>query len=233
VSAETTPGASPPPSPLSVATSTSSTSERADVPPLSVIPTSSGTSPVADIESLALASLDRGDHRGALVLLMKAYGDVVLAHSLRVVRDRSLAEDIRQQVFLEAYRDLPRFQRRSTLRCWILGIASHRCLDAIKARRRRDARIESGEEEAVVETPDGSPDPADHVDQERTNRVLEGCLDSLSGEVRMTVLMKFQLGLSYEEMAPMVGQRAGTLQARVARALPVLRKCLESKGVTL
>jgi RNA polymerase sigma-70 factor (ECF subfamily) len=188
-------------------------------------------SPYAVIEAEALAHLDRGDSRGALIVLMRAYGDAVLGHCVRSVRDRALAEDIRQQVFLEAFRDLPRFQRRSTLRCWILGIASHRCLDAIKARRRRDARIDSGEEEAVVEAVAESPDPAHHVDRERTSRVLEDCLEGLSDEVRMTVLMKYQLGLSYEEMSPMVNQRPGTLQARVARALPVLRRCLENKGV--
>jgi RNA polymerase sigma-70 factor (ECF subfamily) len=192
-----------------------------------------GGAGVGDAELAALACLDRNDPRGALIELMRLYGDAVLSHCLRVLRDRSLAEDIRQQVFLEAFRDLPRFQRRSTLRCWVLGIASHRCLDAIKARRRRDARIDSGEEEAVVAAPDGSPDPANHVDQARANRALDDCLATLSAEVRMTVLMKFQLDLSYEELAPMVGQRAGTLQARVARALPVLRRCLEGKGVDL
>jgi RNA polymerase sigma-70 factor (ECF subfamily) len=164
---------------------------------------------------------------------MKSYGDAVLGHCLRVVRDRALAEDIRQQVFLEAFRDLPRFERRSTLRSWLLGIAVHRCLDALKARKRRDARIDSGEEEAVVAAPDRSPDPSHHVDREQMTRALENCLDGLSEEVRMTVLMKFQLGLSYEEMSPMVNQRPGTLQARVARALPVLRRCLEARGVEL
>jgi RNA polymerase sigma factor (sigma-70 family) len=188
-------------------------------------------SPYAAIEAEALAHLDRGDPRGALIVLMRAYGDAVLGHCIRALRDRALAEDIRQQTFLEAFRDLPRFQRRSTLRCWLLGIASHRCLDAIKARRRRDARIDSGEEEAVVAAADESPDPSHHVDTERTSRVLEGCLEGLSEEVRMTVLMKFQHDLSYEEMSPMVNQRPGTLQARVARALPILRRCLETKGV--
>jgi RNA polymerase sigma-70 factor (ECF subfamily) len=187
--------------------------------------------PGTELEAEALAHLDRGDPRGALIVLMRAYGDAVLGHCIRVVRDRALAEDIRQQTFLEAFRDLPRFQRRSTLRCWVLGIASHRCLDAIKARRRRDARIDSGEEEAVVAAADESPDPSHHVDAERTNRVLEACLEGLSEEVRMTVLMKFQHDLSYEEMSPMVNQRPGTLQARVARALPILRRCLETKGV--
>lgn len=185
-----------------------------------------------ELEAEALAHLDRGDPRGALIVLMRAYGDAVLGHCIRVLRDRALAEDIRQQTFLEAFRDLPRFQRRSTLRCWVLGIASHRCLDAIKARRRRDARIDSGEEEPVVTAADESPDPSHHVDAERTSRVLEGCLEGLSEEVRMTVLMKFQHDLSYEEMSPMVNQRPGTLQARVARALPILRRCLETRGVT-
>jgi RNA polymerase sigma factor (sigma-70 family) len=199
--------------------------------PVAAPPPPSSPAAGGELEAEALAHLDRGDPRAALVILMRVHGDAVLGHCIRVLRDRALAEDIRQQVFLEAFRDLARFQRRSTLRCWILGIASHRCLDAIKARRRRDARIDSGEEEAVVAAADESPDPSHHVDRERTSRFLESCLDGLSEEVRMTVLMKFQLGLSYEEMSPMLNQRPGTLQARVARALPVLRRCLETKGV--
>jgi DNA-directed RNA polymerase specialized sigma24 family protein len=64
-------------------------------------------------------------------------------------------------------------------------------------------------------------------------RALEGCLDELSPEVRMTVLLRFQLGLSYAEIGAILDARAGTLQQRVARALPALKACLERKGVAL
>jgi RNA polymerase sigma-70 factor (ECF subfamily) len=46
----------------------------------------------------------------------------------------------------------------------------------------------------------------------------------------MTVLLRFQTGMSYPEMSDVLGVRSETLQARVARALPVLRRCLEGNG---
>ena len=51
-------------------------------------------------------------------------------------------------------------------------------------------------------------------------------------EDQPTVLLRFRDGLSYPEMARACGERAPTLQARVARAMPALRRCLESEGYT-
>ena len=66
---------------------------------------------------------------------MRAHGDAVLGFCIRVLRDRDLAEEMRQQTFLEAFRDFDRFQERSSRRAWLFGIASHRCLDALRKRR--------------------------------------------------------------------------------------------------
>ena len=63
-----------------------------------------------------------------------------------------------------------------------------------------------------------------------TREALEKCLSVLASEVRMTVLLRFQSGMSYPDMSEVLGVRSETLQARVARALPVLRRCLEGKG---
>ena len=183
-------------------------------------------------DDAVLALRDRGDHRAALIALMQAHGATVYAHCVRVVKDPTLAQDVQQQVFLEAFRDLPGFGGRSALRTWLISIANHRCLDAIKARRRREDRI-SGDDNAVVSVPDASPNAGEQLDGQRRARVLDECLGGLSESVRVAVLTQFNAGLSYDEMSAMFGERAGTLQARVTRALPVLRRCLESKGVTL
>jgi RNA polymerase sigma-70 factor (ECF subfamily) len=179
----------------------------------------------------ALDLLARGDRRAALQVLMAEHGDAILGLCIRILRDRALAEDILQQVFLEAYRDLDRFQGRSSLRTWLFGIASHRCQDAIKSRRRRELRIEA-DEAAVVEFVDPTGGPTDQLDRSRLAAALEECLRSLSQEVRMSVLLRFQAGMSYEQMSSSMNAKADTLQARVSRALPILRRCLEGKGWT-
>src|SRR3954471_17634887 len=70
------------------------------------------------------------DRRAALAEMMHEHGKAVLGLCLRVTRDATLAEDVTQQVFLEAYRDLDRFEGRSSPRTWLFSIASHRCFDA-------------------------------------------------------------------------------------------------------
>jgi RNA polymerase sigma-70 factor (ECF subfamily) len=133
---------------------------------------------------------------------------------------------MRQQTFLEAFRDFDRFQGRSR-RAWLFGIASHRCLDAI--RKRRSGWIES-DDDALINRHDPGSGPREQLEHAQLTAALEDCMKALSPEVRMTVLMRFQTELSYEEIAVQLSTRADALQMRVTRALSRLRRCLESKG---
>ena len=171
------------------------------------------------------------DRRATIAELMRAHGDAVLGYCLRVMRDRALAEEVVQQVFLEAYRDLDRFEGRSSPRSWLYGIASHRCLDALKSQQRRSKLIENNEQ-AVLDFEDPGAGPLEHVDGARLTAALEGCLARLSPDIRATVLLRFQTECTYEELAALLAAAADTLQVRVARALPILRRCLEKKGWT-
>jgi RNA polymerase sigma-70 factor (ECF subfamily) len=180
-------------------------------------------------DELVLARLDRGDRRGAVEQLMELHEETVLAYCVRTLRDRELAEDVTQQVFTEAYRDLERFRRESSLRTWLLGIAHHRCGDAIKSRKRRDARIDL-DEDAVTDHVDAAAGPTDQLDLARQVEALEDCMAELSHDVRETVLLRFLSDMTYEEMAGVLRCKPDTLCVRVARALPVLKRCLERKG---
>jgi RNA polymerase sigma-70 factor (ECF subfamily) len=170
-----------------------------------------------------LAAMEGGDRRRALALLMDAYGTAVYRFCRAALGDPAAADDALQTVFLEAYESLPRFARRSTLLTWLLGIARHRCLDAAKARQRWRLRFFGGSAAAAGEPAD--PDPGAEqalAERARSSFVLD-CLKQLPAEVRMAVILRCQEGLSYEDMSRMSRERAGTLQARVSRALPVLR----------
>jgi RNA polymerase sigma-70 factor (ECF subfamily) len=176
-------------------------------------------------------SKSESDRRAALTEMMEAHGEAVFGFCARVLRDRALAEDMTQQVFLEAYRDLDRFQRRSSLRTWLFGIAYHRCLDLLKSQRRRSKRIESNDQ-LVIDFEDPGDGPIEYVGRAQLLAALEQCLKALSPEVRATVLLRFRTGFTYEELAAQLAATADALQIRVARALPALRRCLVSKGWT-
>lgn len=175
-----------------------------------------------------LALVDRQEWRAALNALMGRYGVAVYRFCRQMLRDEALVDDVHQQVFVQAYRDLPRFQQRSQLRTWLFGIARHRCLDAIKIQGRRDRRFPLDDEPGAGDAAPG-PSALDQLSFAEISGALEQCLDELAPAAKSAVLLRYREGLPFDQMAGVFGEKAGTLQARVARALPVLRRCLERR----
>ena len=171
------------------------------------------------------AALAAGDKHRALKLLMARHGDGVYRYAMAMTHDRNLAEEVRQQVFVEVYRDLGDLSAAPSLPYWIFGIARHRCLDAVNARTRWNQRYKN-EPPEEPELYDGDPDR--ELDRSRLARILETCLAKLAPAARDAVVLRYQQELSYDEAARLAGELPGTLQRRVARALPVLRRCVEA-----
>jgi len=175
--------------------------------------------PDADVARLAQA----GDSNAAIRLLMQRHGDAVYRFVRNALRDDARADDVHQRIFIEAYRDLRRFSGRSSLRTWLFAIARYRVIDALKARAREEGRVGEGD---GAEAPDPRASPGEQLDDARLREALARCLDKLGEHVRSAVLLRYQQGFSFEEMAEIMREKPGTLQARVARALPILRACI-------
>lgn len=190
------------------------TAERAD---------RGATDPDADV----LALLDLGEPDRAVRCLMARHGAAVYRYCRETLRDLSLVDDVHQQIFIAAFRDLPRFRRQSTVRVWLFAIARHRVLDAVKKRRNTQRWFEDGA--ANTDMPDPRPSPAESLDDAQLREALAASLDELPADTRTAVLLHYQQGFTYAEMAEICGVQPGTLYARVARALPLLRKRIESR----
>ena len=161
-------------------------------------------------------------------MLMAQHGAAVWSHCKRALREDALAQDVHQQVFIEAHRDLETFRGEAKLKSWLLSIASHRCLDAIRARKRRT----SLDDLVALDLPQNAAvSPADRLDDARRLQQLERCLDELSAETRLAVLMRHRAGMSYGEMSTALSTKESALQMRVTRAVAALRECLVAKGV--
>lgn len=181
-------------------------------------------------EETALACVRRGQRDEALKILMTAYGAPLIAFALRILRDPELAKDVRQQVFLDAFQRIDTFEGRSSLWSWLCGIAYHRCLDELK-RIRRAGAVDLDDFDVL----DGLVElSVAKMDQDRVakRRALERCLAKLSAPMRTQLLMRCFLGLSYAEIGEVVGDPHGTVQVRISRILPRLRRCLQGEGVT-
>jgi RNA polymerase sigma-70 factor, ECF subfamily len=189
--------------------------------------------PVVD-DAAVLAAVDRGELEAALSMLMKTHGAAIYRFCVsRIGAER--ADDVHQTVFIEAHRDLARFERRSTLRTWLFGIANHRCLDLAKTVGRHAKKFTPTENPGETD-PSDDPSPFEQVSREQLRKLLEACLETLAPSAKDAVLLRYRDGFQFEEIAQLqregagtAEEKPGTLQQRVARALPVLRKCVERR----
>jgi len=96
-------------------------------------------------------------------------------------------------------------------------------LDAAKARARGHARVEL---DSFADAPDPRAAPDEQLDDQRLHELLVACLDSLDEKSRNALLLRYQQGFTFEQMAAICREKPGTLQVRVARALPILKERL-------
>ena len=193
---------------------------------ISKMPPVHGVEDDPDDDGDVVAALASGDRRRALTLLMNRHGERIYRYALGMTGDREMAEEIRQLAFVQAYRDLESFAGRSRVRTWLFGIARHRCLDVMKGWKRWNHRYKH-DPPSDLEVEDHEPDG--ELDRHRLVVLVAECLRKLRPAIREAVMLRFQQELSYAELAAVVGEQIGTVQQRVARALPMLRKCVDAE----
>jgi RNA polymerase sigma-70 factor (ECF subfamily) len=108
----------------------------------------------------------------------------------------------------------------------VFGITRHRCLDISRKQRRWTDRFKN-QPPADEEADDHEPER--ELDRSRLAKILASCLAKLAPAARDAVVLRYHQDLSYDEASVVAGDNAGTLQQRVARALPALRRCLDAR----
>ena len=149
----------------------------------------------------------------AWTALFEEHRDTVFRAALSQVGDRELAEDITGQVFLEAIEGIRRYRDRGApLTAWLLAIARHRSVDALR-KRRRDERAQAMP----------APNPA------FTANPALAALGQLTIEQREVIHLRFVEDLPLEEVARLTGRSAGAVKSLQHRALRQLRSQLSPK----
>ena len=167
--------------------------------------------------------LASGDVRRAAEWLVRNLADDVLGLCAAMVRDRSAAEDLAQDVFGRAFASLPEFRGEASIRTWLLTIARNRCIDHLR-RARRDPWAGAPADDAG---PDAQPDDAPLPPERLLHRDdIEAALDALSEGERALVILRYRHGLEYEELASAFGLKEGTVRMRISRALGRMREAL-------
>ena len=154
---------------------------------------------------------------GAFEALVRRYQGWVFTLTLRLLGNRAEAEDLAQEVFLKAYRGLAGFRGASRFTTWLYAIASHHCLNHLKARGRR-GHAKSHAPVAVERLPDGAPRADALLEQAEFARIVQAEMARLTEEHRVILVLRDIQGLSYEEIARTLGLEPGTVRSRLHRA---------------
>jgi RNA polymerase sigma-70 factor (ECF subfamily) len=169
-----------------------------------------------------LESCRRGDQQ-AIAQLVQRFRDLVFGLCFRMLGHRQDAEDMAQESFVRAIRNLDRWDATREFRPWLLAIAGNRCRTLLALRARRPATIAE-----VDHVPDRSPDP-----QGARNLVeeVELGLQMLRGEYRQAFLLFHDQHLSYAEIAEVLDCPVGTAKTWVHRARRELAERLRRREV--
>lgn len=178
------------------------------------------TSGVGEIDELVVARARRGDH-DAFAGVVGHYDHRLRALAFRLLGDRDRMDDVLQEVYVKAFRSLPRFRGDAALGTWLYRITYNACLDDL---RRRPAPA-AGEYDDTLADP--AAGPAELAVQRQD---LAAALDGLPPDQRTAVLLVDAYGLDYADAAEVLGVRAGTIGSRLSRARSVLRAALGEGG---
>jgi RNA polymerase sigma-70 factor (ECF subfamily) len=157
------------------------------------------------------------------------FGEMVYNLSLRLAGNREEAADLTQEVFLRIYRHLGSFGGRSTLKTWVFRIAINHCRDRLSRHHPVMQLIDEDPEEGGVTLADPGRGPEELAVAADEGRRVMGGLSRLPTVFREAVVLRDLEGLSYEEIAEVLGVRVGTVRSRIARGREQLRLLLEKR----
>jgi RNA polymerase sigma-70 factor, ECF subfamily len=185
-----------------------------------------------DPDAVLMLRVKRGD-RAAFTVLVEKYKQPVLNFVFRSLRDETEAEDVAQNVFLQAYKSRARYERTAKFSTWLFTIARNLCLNEIRRRSRHPA-------ESLEEThPENEDQPSRQYEDKKvflpTDNLLHGELagkieEALAGlpeAQRTAILLCRQDDLSYEEIADVLGCSLSATKSLIHRGRETLKEKLK------
>lgn len=173
-----------------------------------------------------------GGDEAAFAVLVGRFQRKLFRVAFAIVRDELEADAITQDVFVQAYTSLARFEGRSELETWLTRIAINRSRDSLRRRRllsifvRPEEHDEDGVE-AVFEPVDERPDPERQFASSQLRVAIQRAEARLSAQQQVIFRLRHYENLPLEQIAESLGLRAGTVRAHLFRAIHKIRRELE------
>jgi len=181
--------------------------------------------PLTQPDPGVLRKAQRGDER-AFTLIVRAYETPVYNYVLRLVGDRVLAEDLTQEVFLRVYQGLPKFSLRSKFTTWLFQVTKNRVLDELRASERRPRLSVALDDIPPLEVVDA---PLENVE---AMEAVWRSVGELTPDLKMALLLRDVVGLSYTEIADSLEITLATVKWRIYKAREEVQLALAREGIT-
>jgi RNA polymerase sigma-70 factor (ECF subfamily) len=172
-----------------------------------------------------LRKAQKGDER-AFSILVRAYELPVYNYVLRLVSDRSLAEDLTQEVFIRVYQGLPNFSLRCRFTTWLFQVTKNRVLDELRATERRPRTLVALDDMPPLEVVDAPMERLEAID------ALWRAVHNLNVDLKMALLLRDVVGLSYTEIADALEITLATVKWRIYKAREEVQLALAREGIT-
>ncbi len=178
--------------------------------------------PTSDSE--LVARIGRGD-RAAVRLLFMRHHARVYRFVARQTGSEAMADDVANEVFLEVWKQAAKFEGRSEVSTWLLGIARFKAISAL--RKRRETTID---EEAAEAVPDDADTPEIAAMKDDKGAALRRMVDQLAGEHRTVVDLAYYHGKSVTEIGEILSIPVATVKTRMFYARKKLGEALKAAG---
>jgi len=168
----------------------------------------------------------------AFRLIFERYSRPIISFLYDLVSDRGLAEELAQETFVRAYRNLSSMREETKISTWLFGIARNVAREALRMRARQSQNVDL-EHESVQELSDKSPVPVERLLGKELNEVIRRSLAALDEDKRLVFTLKVFQQCSYEEIAEITGFSIAKLKTDLHRARTEMRRRISPyAGVT-
>lgn len=155
--------------------------------------------------------------------LVRRYENKVYTVAYRFLGNHADASDLAQDTFLKLYHALPGFRGESSFTTWLYRITANACRDEIRRQQRfhvvsLDSETANHGANYMSRVSGSAPSPEEVFERKEFNGVIQQCINSLSDEHRLILIMREIQGMSYDEIAGVLQCSLGTVKSRLSRA---------------
>jgi RNA polymerase sigma-70 factor (ECF subfamily) len=181
--------------------------------------------PLPQPDPAVLRKAQKGDER-AFAIIVRTYETPVYNYVLRLTGDKIFAEDLTQEVFLRVFQGLPRFSLRCKFTTWLFQVTKNRVLDELRAKERRPMAPVNLDDVPPLEVVDQPVERLETID------ALWRAIESLPVDLKMALLLRDVVGLSYNEIADSLEITLATVKWRIFKAREDVQIALARQGIT-